>query len=72
MELESLPDETVAAIEVRDRWRRRASSGTAGLEFIVTDIARWTPGGVVRVAFLDGDTALHDDIVGATQQITDA
>lgn len=71
MELESLPDETVAAIEVRDRWRRRASSGIAGLEFIVTDLGRWTPGSTVRVAFLDGDTALHDDIVGATQQIAD-
>ena len=71
MELESLPDETVAAIEVRDRWRRRASSGTAGLEFIVTDLGRWTPGSTVRIAFLDGDTALHDDIAGATQQIAE-
>ena len=71
MELESLPDETVAAIEVRDRWRRRASSGTVGFEFIVTDLGRWTPGSTVRIAFLDGDTALHDDIVGATQQIAE-
>ncbi|MBM7505833.1 hypothetical protein ACFPER_01870 [Agromyces aurantiacus] len=72
MLLESLPDETVAAIEVRDRWRRRASSGAAGLEFIVTDLGRWPVGSTVRVAFLGGDTALHDDIVSATQQITDS
>ena len=47
MELESLPDDVVAAIEVRDRWRRASASG--GLEFLVTDIARWTPGSTVRV-----------------------
>ncbi|MGW1672365.1 hypothetical protein [Streptomyces sp. NPDC002324] len=69
MELESLPDEIVAAIEVRDRWRRASASG--GLEFLVTDIARWTPGSTVRVAFLDGDEQLHADIAGATAQITD-
>lgn len=70
MELESLPDEITAAIEVRDRWRRRASAG-GGLEFLVSDIARWTPGSTVRVAFLDGDSQLHADIARATAQITD-
>ncbi|WP_225801960.1 hypothetical protein [Streptomyces sp. NK15101] len=69
MELESLPDEVVADIEVRDRWRR-ATAG--GLEFLITDIARWTPGSTVRVAFLDGNDQLHADIAGATKQITDA
>ncbi|MCB5168838.1 hypothetical protein LG634_28960 [Streptomyces bambusae] len=69
MELESLPDDVVASIEVRDRWRR-ASAGE--LEFLVTDIARWTPGSTVRVAFLDGTAQLHADIAGATAQITDA
>ncbi|MEV6212309.1 hypothetical protein [Kitasatospora sp. NPDC051914] len=70
MELESLPDDVVAAIEVRDRWRRASAAG--GLEFLISDIARWTPGSTVRVAFLDGDDQLHADIVGATAQITDA
>ncbi|MEV8533299.1 hypothetical protein [Streptomyces sp. NPDC051211] len=70
MELESLPDDVVAAIEVRDRWRRASAGG--GLEFLVTDIARWTPGATLRVAFLDGDDQLHADIAGATEQITDS
>ncbi|MFA7764247.1 hypothetical protein [Streptomyces sp. NRRL S-448] len=70
MELESLPDEIAAAIEVRDRWRRSSAGG--GLEFLVTDIARWTPGATLKVAFLDGDDQLHADIAGATAQITDS
>ncbi|MDX2558984.1 hypothetical protein PV371_04880 [Streptomyces sp. TX20-6-3] len=68
--LESLPDEVVAQIEVRDRWRRTTAAG--GLEFLITDIGRWPLGRTVRVAFLDGDTQLHADIAGATKQITDA
>lgn len=71
MELESLPDEVVAAIEVRDRWRRRTSAG-GGLEFLVSDIARWRPGSTVRVAFLDGESQLHADIEAATEQISEA
>ncbi|MFG3517017.1 zinc metalloprotease [Streptomyces bobili] len=70
MELESLPDDVVASIEVRDRWRRASAGG--GLEFLVTDIARWPLGYTVRVGFLDGDEQLHADIAGATAQITDA
>lgn len=70
MELESLPDEITAEIEVRDRWRRRTSAA-GGLEFLVSDIARWLPGSTVRVAFLDGDSQLHADIEAATAQITD-
>lgn len=71
MELESLPDDIVAEIEVRDRWRRRTSAG-GGLEFLVSDIARWRPGSTVRVAFLDGDSQLHADIEAATEQISNA
>ncbi|MFJ5830092.1 hypothetical protein [Streptomyces sp. NPDC093089] len=69
MELEALPDEVVAEIEVRDRWRRGMAHG--GLEFIFTDIAKWPVGSTVRVAFLDGNDQLHADIAGATKQITD-
>lgn len=69
--LESLPDPVVASLEVRDRWRKELADSTAGLEFIVSDLARWPVGSVVRVAFLDGDTSLHDDIVAATAEITD-
>ena len=72
MQLESLPDEVVASIEVRDRWRRRASAGGEGLEFLVSDLARWRPGSTVKVAFLDGDSQLHADVEGATAQITEA
>ncbi|MCW3041839.1 MAG: hypothetical protein JWM31_3744 [Solirubrobacterales bacterium] len=42
------------------------------LEFLFSDISRWTPGPTVRVAFFDGDCLLHVDIAGATAQITDA
>ncbi|MCB8905194.1 MULTISPECIES: hypothetical protein [unclassified Streptomyces] len=70
MELESLPDEVVAEIEVRDRWRRALAHD--GLEFIFTDLGRWPLGKTVRVAFLDGNDQLHADIAGATKQITDA
>ncbi|WP_328944557.1 hypothetical protein OG259_26705 [Streptomyces sp. NBC_00250] len=70
MELESLPNDVIAQIEVRDRWRRATAAG--GLEFLITDIGRWPLGKTVRVAFLDGDDQLHADIAGATKQITDA
>ena len=72
MELESLPDEVVASLEVRDACRRRTAERSPALEFVISDLSRWHPVRPVRVAFLDGDTALHADVVGATQQITDA
>jgi hypothetical protein len=70
--LESLPDEVMASLEVRDTWRRQVASASEGLEFIVSDLARWRPGSAVRVAFLDGEVNLHADIEQATRQITDA
>jgi len=70
--LESVPDGVVASLEVRDTWRRRMAEADAGLEFLVSDVLRWPPGSVVRVAFLDGDDELHRDVAGATRQITDA
>jgi hypothetical protein len=70
--LESLPDEVVASLEVRDAWRRQVASRIEGLEFIVSDLAAWPAGSNVRVAFLDGDSALHQHVVDATQQISEA
>ena len=69
--LESLPDALAASIEVRDAWRKRAAASSNGLEFLVSDVVRWVPGSSVRVAFLDGDDALHADVADATQQIAD-
>jgi hypothetical protein len=69
--LEALPEAVVASLEERDGWRKQLADSTVGLEFIVSDLARWPVGSVVRVAFLDGDTALHADIVAALAQITD-
>lgn len=69
---EALPDEVVASLAVRDAWRAEVASSQPGLEFIVSDLARWPVGSVVRVAFLDGDTALHAQVVAATEQISDA
>ena len=70
--LEDLPDSVVASLEVRDAWRRQLAESNVGLEFIVADLQAWPVGSVVRVAFLDGDTALHADVAGATSQIADA
>ena len=70
--LESLPEPIEAAVEVRDAWRRRVAAGTAGLEFLIQDLSRWAPGAVLRVAFLDGDTAAHARVEEATRQITGA
>src|SRR5882672_9922325 len=70
--LESLPDEVTASVQARDAWRNRVAAEDIGLEFIVSDLARWRPGSTVRVAFLGGNSALHADIAEATKQITDA
>lgn len=71
--LESMADGLVAALEVRDAWRARvAEAQGVGLEFLVSDLARWRPGSVVRVAFLDGGATLHAKVAEATEQITDA
>ncbi len=70
--LESLPDAVVAALEVRDAWRRRVADSNPGLEFIVSDLQSWPVGSTVRVGFLDGDSALHAAVVSATTQISEA
>lgn len=70
--LESLPDAVVASVQVRDAWRKQAAAASTGLEFLISDVLRWVPGSTIRIAFLDGDKALHADIAAATKQITDA
>jgi len=73
--LDAIPDAVVASIETRDRFMNNLTVGGGGdmaLEFLVTDIQSWLPGQTVRVAFLDGDSDLHQDIVETTQEITDA
>lgn len=72
MLLESMPDQVVATMEVRDAWRRQVAESGSGLEFVVSDLSRWRPGSKVRVGFLDGDAALHADIESAVQQVADA
>lgn len=71
MLLESLPDPVIAALEIRDSWRSKVASTGPALEFIVSDLKRWPVGSTVRVAFLDGDAALHADIESATAQISE-
>lgn len=71
--LDSLPDEVLATVEVRDRFMSALGRGGAlGLEFLVDDLQRWTPGQVVRVAFLGGDNNLLRDIAETTQEISEA
>lgn len=60
--LEALPDDVVASLQVRNAWVRRLPRPQTGLEFLVADLQRWTPGQVVRIAFLGGTTALHKEI----------
>lgn len=71
--LDNLPDDVVASIEVRKAQLESLSFGGAlGLEFLVSDLQRWIPGSAVRIAFLDGDSDLHCDVMEATQEITDS
>jgi hypothetical protein len=69
--LDALPDDVLSTIDVRDKFMSDLSaSGGLGLEFIVSDLQRWVPGQRVRVAFLDGDSNLHREIMETTQEIT--
>lgn len=71
--IDSLPDDVAATVEIRDAKLQELSFGGAlGLEFLVSDLRRWLPGKVVRVAFLDGDSDLHRDIATVLEEITDA
>jgi hypothetical protein len=69
--LDLLPDEVEASVRQRDQWLKSMRQSAAGLEFIVSDMSRWTPAQKVRVALLGGDTTLHKDIAETTKEITD-
>lgn len=69
MLLESYPDDLAASLEARAAWRREAAETNPGLEFLVTDLARWAPGQVVRVAFLGGAGGLHRAIATTVEAI---
>jgi hypothetical protein len=70
--LDDLPDDVVASMQVRDRWMASLPYAEGGLEFMFADLQAWTPGQVVRVAFLGGTTELHKDIEQATRSIAEA
>ena len=67
--LEALPDDVTASLQVRSAWLKRLPRPQTGLEFLVADLQRWTPGQTVRVAFLGGNTALHKEISDAVAPI---
>ena len=69
--LEDLPESIRETVSERDRLIASLPKRANGEEFLVADLQRWRPGQVLRVAFLGGDTALHQDIENATKQITD-
>ena len=69
--LDALPDPVVASMEVRDRWFASVAPAPDGRAYFLPEMQLWNAGGVARVAFLGGDTALHRDIETATRQITD-
>ena len=68
--LESLPEDVVASMESRDRWMAGLRYPEGGLEFLVADLQSWTPGQVVRVAFLGGSPQLYQAIEEATRPIS--
>lgn len=69
--LEDLPESVRETVRERDHLIASLPRRSNGEEFLVADLQRWRPGQVVRVAFLGGATALHQDIENATKQITD-
>jgi len=70
--LDSLPQDVLATMEVRDRaLNGLGHAGSAGLEFLVEDALKWLPGQSVRIAFLGGNTALHQAIAGEMSLIQD-
>jgi hypothetical protein len=70
--LDDMPEDVEATVRIRNAWLDSLSQDAGGLEFIVSDVRRWTPGQKVRVAFLGGDKLLHKDIADATKEIADA
>ena len=72
--LDDLPDHVTATVEARAHWFAALPQGdTPGFEFFVDDLQKWSSGqNVLRVAFLGGNTVLHEDIADATKEITDA
>ena len=69
---EALPDEVHATLQQRKAWMSGLPPAGDGMEFLVSDLQRWTPGQTVRVAFLGGASALHSEIVDACQMIVDS
>lgn len=70
--VEALPDEVLATMEVRDLMLKSLPLSSAGDEFVIADLQRWTPGQTVRGAFYGGNTALHREIVDAAAVISQA
>jgi hypothetical protein len=70
--IDSLPGDVAATIEIRNaKLQQLGFGGEVGLEFLVTDLRRWLPSKVIRVAFLDGDSDLHLDIKTTMEVISD-
>ena len=57
-------------MESRDRWMAGLRYPEGGLEFLVADLQSWTPGQVVRVAFLGGSPQLYQAIEEASRPIS--
>lgn len=71
--IDDVPDHVTATLQARAKKLASLPQGPGpGLEFFVEDLNKWTPGQVVRVAFLSGTPELHKEIAEATKQITDA
>lgn len=68
--LDPYPDDVQAAVEARDRFLRNLETVADGiaLESVLDNLARWQPGQTLRVAFLEGSPALHEQIANTASE----
>src|SRR5687768_12882789 len=65
--MEALPDHLQASVELRNRTLAAAleSGNHSGAESVIFLSSKWPQNKVVKVAFLDGDKALHQKVAEA-------
>ncbi len=68
--LHMVPDPIAARLEARDRLVRTLPKSIEGFrpEYVIQILRRWRPGQTVTVAFLRGDTSLHQQIEMAASE----
>jgi len=70
--LDNMPDDVIAGMEARQNLFASLPPSESGEAYFAEDLLRWDASEPVRVAFLGGNTELHQRIVEATDQITES